>query len=134
MELQARSLLGDLLTEIDQQDPLILSPRDKRCDHEKVIGTLDDIFLKKLFVFSMLEKREAERLTLESKYEDDKEITKIKAQACQHAWRYDALTKMFWYLVRTKYELFYTDGIGLRTNWEIVDTSNHGEHPLMRSE
>jgi len=112
-----------IFKEADQADSLMFSALYPAGEEEKVIANLcdKDDDLKKLYGLSMFYKREAERTAVNFKYEsEEKEAEKIRYEYTQLKYKADFLGTTFWFMLRTRYELWGHAVIGLRKGWSIV--------------
>jgi len=121
---ESKALLLEVLGEIDQADGEMFKPPNKMCKHDKEIGIISDKYLKKLFALTAYYGREAAKLKASMSFEPDNEELKIEFH--QMDAKEDLLREMFWFAVRTKYNLWKYDSVGVRQGWAVVQ-DNHSD-------
>lgn len=120
-KLDGKIALQELMDEIEGFDPEMFPPYNDVDKKEKVIATITDQTLRKLFSLSSFYRREGKRLQV------DMEASGINASNSAEfvmlKQKHEALQEMFWMLVRQNTDHWAT-GIGLRKGWTLVTTTD----------
>lgn len=125
MENEGKTLLLEIIGEIEQADPEMFKPPQKICSHDKKIATIEDTFIKKLFALSTFYSREAERVKASLKYEPENEELRIEFNKLDS--KEDLLREMLWFCIRTQYNLWKYQEVGLRKEWCIVEDTHDSD-------
>ncbi len=126
--------------EITQQVPLLLAevetsptdmfcPREEMCnDHDKLIGVVDNEFLRKMYGCAQLHRREQKRTQLEISFEIDEQArTRLASTVLRERYMADWLMETFWFLLRLHTNYWEPTNIGLRAGWKFVAVSPEHE-------
>src|ERR1700677_2674614 len=117
-----KEIFEELLKEIAATDAAMFKPPQKLCRHDKEIAKLEDEYLQKTFALYAFFSREQKSLKVKLEYEPDN-------QQLQKEWneadsKEDILNELFWYGVRTKYNLWHYEKVGIRKGWLIVEDTH----------
>jgi hypothetical protein len=119
---EGKAVFEELLNEIECADGEMFKPPQKMCQHDKKIGSVEDTFLRKVFALCAIYSREADQLKVKMKYEPDN--TELKTEWSKTDAKFDALRELLWYGIRTKYNLWKYESIGVRADWQIVEDTH----------
>jgi hypothetical protein len=118
MHQRIKSVLG----EVEPFDETLFPPVTKPCEHEKVIGEVDDPWLRKTFALARMYSREQAQLKLDASFsasaEHDPRIAELDNIV-------DMLMEIFWHGVRYDLQDWIAPELGVRANWKIVKSEVH---------
>lgn len=117
----SKTLLQELITEIEATDEKLLPPYSEKEDGDKLLSILTDPFIKKIYNLAMFYRREGMRMEVDLKSTglDPAE----DASHNQYRQKYDTLMQLFWLTLRNSIDAWKPKSVGIRKNWEIVDHS-----------
>jgi hypothetical protein len=121
------SYLRDLLTEVSLMDEEAFPPTLEVQPKEKLLGVVEDVWVRKLFATCTMHKREGERAKVECKYTDhsDGKNCEHAAVVNSHEYRADVCGKLFWTINNEHFRVWGDGGtLGLRKGWKIVWDDN----------
>jgi len=125
--IQSRDLLQTLLAETAETDPEMLPPTSPIDDGEKVIGTVDDDYIKRIFSLASFYRRESQRMQVDLQAIGDEPSNSPSFNQLKQ--KYETLQEIFWFLLRAHYN-HWGMGIGVRRNWKVVNTDGNKSSKL----
>jgi hypothetical protein len=124
---KADELLDGFITELSTTDEKMFSVRHPLQKGEKVIATIDDPLIQKVYALAMYYARENAQGQLTEHFDGESaEATNAMRRAKQLNEMY---MEMFWMLTREVYNLWAYPSVGIRKNWQVVDLPERGGPP-----
>lgn len=114
-----KQIMTEVLSEVEQTDEKMFSVVHSLDKNDTPLVVIEDLFIKKLYALMIHYRRDLERTKADLKFEPENE--EMQADFHRLDAKVDMLMDTFWFLVRTKYDIW--DGsIGIRKNWQLVRT------------
>jgi len=115
--MTGEQIFDELVAELKGISTELYSPPVMEKSDDKVLCTIDDPFLRRLFGYAAHLRRTIDELTIEFKYNPrDKQLA---TQRDLLQLKTEALGNLLWYITRERYSL-KENYVGLRNNWTVV--------------
>lgn len=128
MTVEARQWLDEIMREVDSVDPTMMAPLEERRPNEKVICTVTDPTLRKLFILGLIYRRDQKRAEVDFQYEKNQSAMQLQIRSFDRAHLCFAL---FWAAVHETFDIWKLESIGLRSDWTIVEVPSF-PNPLLK--
>jgi len=116
--MTGEQIFDELVSELKGVATELYSPPTLAKPDDKVLFTIDDPFLKRLFGYAAHLRRTIDELSIEFKY--NPQDKKIAMQRDILQLKADAVGNLLWYITRERYSLT-ANHVGIRNNWTVVE-------------
>ena len=130
VETERSKFIVDLLAEVDAMDESLFPSTYAVEPKDTVVGEASP-WTRKLFALMRMYSRELKQLKVEIEF-DRTQGDQYKARYAEIDKKVDTLAEILWGSIRSDFQIWTADSIGMRANWKIVTTREDHQQSFKR--